>query len=43
VSCEAAAVGRRAQGSGSSRRAAEQEAAERVLNEIAELTGVAKV
>ena len=35
VSCEVAALGRRVQGGGSSRRRAEQEAAERMLGEIA--------
>jgi ribonuclease-3 len=34
VSCEVAAFGRRVQGGGSSRRRAEQEAAERMLGEI---------
>lgn len=34
VSCEVSALGRRAQGRGSSRRRAEQEAAERMLSEI---------
>jgi ribonuclease-3 len=34
VRCEVAALARRAQGSGSTRRSAEQEAAERVLGEL---------
>jgi ribonuclease-3 len=34
VTCEVAAIGRRSQGSGSSRRRAEQEAAERILLEV---------
>lgn len=43
VSCEVATLGRSAQGSGSTRRGAEQEAAERVLREIEVPAGVAKV
>jgi len=43
VSCEVALLGRRAEGSGSTRRGAEQEAAERVLQEIEAPVGVAKV
>jgi|SRR5580698_4143782 ribonuclease-3 len=42
VSCEVAAIGRRAQGSGTTRRAAEQEAAERILGEISEPLSMAK-
>ena len=41
VRCEVAALARRAQGSGSTRRSAEQEAAERVLGELEQL-GVAQ-
>jgi ribonuclease III len=43
VSCEVAPLGRTARGSGSTRRSAEQEAAEHVLHEIEVPAGVAKV
>jgi len=43
VRCEVAALARRAQGSGSTRRSAEQQAAERVLGELEAPAGVAKV
>ena len=43
VRCEVAGLGRRGEGSGSTRRSAEQEAAERVLAEIEAPVGVAKV
>jgi ribonuclease-3 len=42
VRCEAAALGRRTWGSGSTRRSAEQQAAERLLEELASSIGVAK-
>jgi len=43
VSCEVVTLGRTAQGSGATRRSAEQAAAERVLQEIEEPAGMAKV
>jgi ribonuclease-3 len=43
VRCEISVLERRAQGSGSTRRSAEQEAAERLLGEIEASVGVAKV
>jgi ribonuclease-3 len=43
VSCEVAPLGRTAQGSGSTRRSAEQQAAARVLHDIDPAAGVAKV
>lgn len=43
VRCEVSALARRAEGSGATRRSAEQEAAERVLGELEALHGVVKV
>jgi len=43
VSCEVECLGRRTEGSGSTRRSAEQEAAQRILHEIEQPAGAAKV